>query len=394
MKKLMLIFGTRPEAIKLAPIIYQLKYHNYILDEKTNLTGARKFATVICVTGQHREMLDQVLKVFNITPQYDLNTMTESQDLFDVSLNSLAGIKDILKNERPDIVVVQGDTTTAFIASLAAYYFKIPVAHIEAGLRTYNKYSPFPEEKNRHLLSVLADYHFAPTEWAKNNLLKENIPEDKIWVTGNTVIDALLLINKRQKSKNSQKYWLKYFKEKWSISLITNNQKLILVTGHRRENFGKGFENICLALKEIAEKRHDVLIVYPVHLNPNVQKPVKSILNGKPNIHLIDPLEYEPFVFLTSYSYIILTDSGGIQEEAPSFGKPVLVMRNTTERPEGIKTGAVRLVGTEKNKIINETIKLLENRSLYNKMSKSRNPYGDGKAAERIVNILGALFKC
>lgn len=380
MKKLLIVFGTRPEAIKLAPVIKQLK------------AKSKELRAIVCVTAQHREMLDQVLKVFDIIPQYDLDIMTNDQDLFEITTDSLIGLKDILKREQPDMLLVQGDTTTAFIAGLAAYYLKIPIGHIEAGLRTYNKYSPFPEEKNRHLLSVLADFHFAPTEWAKSNLLREGIPSEKIWVTGNTVIDALLTVARSQKPEARQKTFENYFKEKWNLTLTTNtnttNSKLILVTGHRRENFGEGFENICLALKEIAEKRKDVTIVYPVHLNPNVQKPVKTILNGNPDIHLIEPLEYEPFVFLMNNAYLILTDSGGIQEEAPSLGKPVLVMRDTTERPEGVEAGTVKLVGTDKDIIVNETLELIDNSLLYERMSKAVNPYGDGKAAEKIVSVL------
>lgn len=382
MKKVMVIFGTRPEAIKMAPVIIKLKTHKF------------KFKTIVCVTSQHKKMLDQVLKIFEISPDYDLDIMTEDQDLFDVTINALTGLKNILKIEKPDIILVQGDTTTAFVAGLTSYYLKIPICHIEAGLRTHDKYRPFPEEKNRHLLSILADFHFAPTEWAKNNLLKENIPEEKIWVTGNTVIDVLLTVVRSQKSKTRQKTFRNYFKERWGLTIkidtnaYTNNSKLILVTGHRRENFGEGFENICRALKEISEKRKDIIIVYPVHLNPNVQKPVKTILHGNPRIYLIEPLEYEPFVFLMGNSYLILTDSGGIQEEAPSLGKPVLVMRDTTERPEGIQAGTVKLVGTDKDKIVNATIELIENHSLYDRMSKAVNPYGDGRAAERIIDII------
>jgi len=302
MKKIMLIFGTRPEAIKLAPIIQRLK------------AEGSKFKPIVCVTAQHREMLDQVLNLFEIEPDYDLNIMIDNQDLFDVTVKALNGLKEILKNEKPDIALVQGDTTTSFVASLSAFYLKIPVGHVEAGLRTYNKYSPFPEEKNRHLTGVLADYHFAPTEWAKNNLLKENAPEDRIWVTGNTVIDALLWVVSRQKSAGGEQYWNRYFKERWGLTLTTNTNtcKLTLVTGHRRESFGEGFKNICLALKEIAKDRHDIKIVYPVHLNPNVQKPVRDILSDIPNIYLIEPLDYEPFVYLMEKAYLILTDSGGI----------------------------------------------------------------------------------
>lgn len=381
MKKVLTVFGTRPEAIKMAPVIKEI-------EQQSGMQG------IVCVTAQHREMLDQVLKIFDISSNYDLDIMRPNQDLFDITANALFGLKDVLKKEQPDLVLVQGDTTTAFVAGLAAYYLKIPVGHIEAGLRTYNKYSPFPEEKNRHLLSTLADFHFAPTEWSKSNLLREGVPSERIWVTGNTVIDALLTVFRSYNTEIRRNVFKKYFRAKWNLTLstnintATNHSKLILVTGHRRENFGERFENICLALKEIAKKRSDVMIVYPVHLNPNVQQPVKSILNGVSNIYLIEPLEYETFVFLMNSAYLILTDSGGIQEEAPSLGKPVLVMRDTTERPEGIDAGTVKLVGTDKNRIISETMELLDNPLIYKKMSKSNNPYGDGKAAGRIVDIL------
>jgi len=376
-KKVLIVFGTRPEAIKMAPVIKQI-------EKQPSLKS------IICVTAQHRQMLDQALKVFGITPDYDLGIMRPDQDLFDITASALIGLNDVLKKERPDIVLVQGDTTTAFIAGLAAYYFKIPIGHIEAGLRTYNKYNPFPEEKNRHLLSVLSDFHFAPTEWAKSNLLKEGVSEENIWITGNTVVDALLSIVESQRSETEIRALNEYFRMRYNLNLqsAADRRKLILVTGHRRENFGVGFENICLALKEIAEKREDIKIVYPAHLNPNVQKPVRSILNNNQNIHLIEPLEYEPFVYLMSKSHLILTDSGGIQEEAPSLGKPVFLMRDTTERPEGISAGTVKLVGVEKDKIVKNILEMLDNHSLYKKMSKAANPYGDGKAAERIVRIL------
>ncbi|MBF0343508.1 MAG: UDP-N-acetylglucosamine 2-epimerase (non-hydrolyzing) [Nitrospirae bacterium] len=371
--KILSVFGTRPEAIKMAPVINELKYLKSTID------------TVVCITAQHREMIDQVLKLFDIIPDYDLNIMRTNQDLFDITTHVILGLKEVLKKEEPDIVLVQGDTTTAFAAALAAYYFKIPVGHIEAGLRTYNKYSPFPEEKNRHLLSVLSDLHFAPTMWAQSNLLNEGLSPNKVWITGNTVIDALYSVIDRV-TRNSV-FWFNYFKNKYNIKLYDNSQ-LILVTGHRRESFGNGFENICMSLKEISENRPDIIIVYPVHLNPNVQKPVRYILKGQENIYLIDPIEYEPFVFLMKRSYFILTDSGGIQEEAPSLDKPVLVMRDTTERPEGVEAGVVKLVGTDKQCIINSVFELLDNELLYAKMSESSNPYGDGKAAEKIVSIL------
>lgn len=322
MKKVLVIFGTRPEAIKLAPVINELK--KYPSD----------FKVVVCVTGQHRQMLDQVLNTFAIVPDYNINIMSANQDLFDVTIKTLDGLRGILKKEQPGLVLVQGDTTTAFASSMAAFYLKIDVGHVEAGLRTYDKYHPFPEEKNRHIVTVLADYHFAPTEWAKSNLLNEGIPSERIWVTGNTGIDALLTVARNQKAEIRRKLFEDYFKNKWNITfsfknqslgLKTHNPKLLLVTGHRRENFGEGVENICAALKEIAENRSDVTIVYPVHLNPNVHKPVNKLLGQKPNIHLIEPLEYEPFVFLMNNSYLILTDSGGIQEEAPSLGNLYLL---------------------------------------------------------------------
>jgi len=379
MKKILVIFGTRPEAIKLAPVITRLRAYS------------SKIKLSVCVTAQQREMLDQVLRIFDISPDYDLNIMGKGQDLFEITEKTLSGLKNVLRREHPDIVLVQGDTTTAFAAGLAAYYYKIPVGHIEAGLRTYNKYSPFPEEKNRHLLTVLVDFHFAPTERAKSNLIKEGIPEEKICVTGNTVIDALLYVSRGQRTDGMKEYWERYFEDKWDLRLPscdTNHSKLLLVTGHRRESFGEGFKNICFALKEVAEERTDIRIVYPVHLNPNVQHPVKTLLNKCRNISLIEPVEYEPFVFLMNRSYLILTDSGGIQEEAPSLGKPVLVMRDTTERPEGVEAGTVKLVGTDKDAIIGNTLELLDNSSLYDRMSKTVNPYGDGMAAERIAEVI------
>ncbi|WP_420265609.1 non-hydrolyzing UDP-N-acetylglucosamine 2-epimerase [Candidatus Magnetominusculus dajiuhuensis] len=372
--KILLVFGTRPEAIKMAPVIRQL------ISRKSTIIP------VVCITGQHREMLDQVMSVFDIKPGHDLGIMKRNQDLFDITINSLGGLKCVIEKEQPNIVLVQGDTTTAFTAALAAYYLKVPIGHVEAGLRTYNKYSPFPEEINRHLLSVLADLHFAPTAWAQSNLINEGIPADRIWVTGNTVIDALLSVSDRVLGKST--FWFDYFKDNFNLDLQTNIKKIILVTGHRRENFGEGFMNICMSLKEISQKRPDAAIIYPVHLNPNVQRPVHSILQGLSNIHLIDPVEYEPFVFLMNRAYFILTDSGGIQEEAPSLGKPVLVMRDSTERPEGVEAGVVKLVGTSRELIVDSALALLDDALVYERMSKGGNPYGDGKAAERIVDIL------
>jgi len=389
MIKALTIIGTRPEAIKMAPVIIKLKKHPDL------------FETKVCATAQHREMLDQVLNLFKIAPDYDLDIMTQRQGLFEVSIRALQGLGNLMQEERPDLVLVQGDTTTSFVGSLAAYYLKIPVGHIEAGLRTYDKYNPFPEEKNRHLTGVLADYHFAPTEWAKSNLLKENVPEDRIWVTGNTVIDTLLTIVKKQKRNDEKKYWNDYFWSNWGLNISKKNRKLILVTCHRRESFGEEFRNICLALKEITERYPEVTLVYPVHLNPNVQKPVHDILGPlcndrikgnertvRQNIFLIEPLNYASFVFLMGASYMILTDSGGIQEEAPSLGKPVLVMRNTTERPEGIEAGTAKLIGTKKEGIFKAVATLLNDDQAYNSMAKQKNPYGDGEAAESIVNIL------
>ena len=382
--KFMAIFGTRPEAIKIIPVIKKLRESGY--------------QVVICVTAQQREMLDQSLDFFEIIPDYDLNIMVGCQDLFHITIRILEELKKILQEERPDVVLVQGDTSTAFTASLAAFYLQISIGHIEAGLRTHNKYNPFPEETNRHLIGVLTDYHFAPTELAKDNLAKEGIPESQIWVTGNTVIDTLLDVINRQSSAVKQEELGMYFKERWKLILTDDNQKRILVTGHRRESFGEDFENICLALKEIAEKNPDAIIIYPVHLNPNVQKPVYEILGSdltnrigstaRKNIFLLEPLRYEHFVYLMSKSYIIMTDSGGIQEEAPSLHKPVLVMRDTTERSEGIDANTLKIVGVKKDMITSTAQQLLDNKNVYAEMSSSINPYGDGKAAGRIVGVL------
>ena len=388
-RKILIVFGTRPEAIKLCPLIKEFEKHEDI------------FETRVCVTAQHREMLDQVLGLFDINPHYDLDIMTERQSLPNLAASVLLGVTGVMEKENPDLVFIQGDTTTTFAAALAAYYLKIPVAHIEAGLRTKNRYSPFPEEINRRLTSVMSDFHFAPTEGAKRNLIAEGFDKDSIFVTGNTVIDALMTVARGQssevggqRSEVRQKELNKYFQEKWNIVLPadTDKSKLILVTGHRRESFGEGFQRICKALRILAGNNHDIQIVYPVHLNPNVQEPVYSILGDVDNIHLITPLDYEPFVFLMSQSYLILTDSGGIQEEAPSLGVPVLVMRDTSERPEGIEAGSARLVGTNIETIVAETQKLLDSDDEYKRMSTVVNPYGDGKASKRIVRIISKHF--
>ncbi|MGW8169113.1 MAG: non-hydrolyzing UDP-N-acetylglucosamine 2-epimerase [Sulfurovaceae bacterium] len=380
MKKLLIVFGTRPEAIKMAPLVNE--FQKYL----------QTFETKVCVTAQHREMLDQVLELFEITPDYDLNIMKPGQDLYDVTANVLLGMRDVLNEFKPDIVFVHGDTSTTFTTALACFYQKIPVAHVEAGLRTYDIYSPWPEEVNRQLTGRLATYHFAPTSRSEQNLLNEGIKKENIAVTGNTVIDALFWVlnkissNLELKNKicdqlSSVNYQLQY------------DKKIILVTGHRRENFGQGFINICEALKEIAAANPDIDIVYPVHLNPNVQKPVRDILSDVPNIYLIEPLSYEPFVYLMSKSYMIITDSGGVQEEAPSLGKPVLVMRDTTERPEALDAGTVKLVGTDKEKIVEVMQELLDNVEAYKCMSHASNPYGDGHACEKIVDFLKGVVK-
>jgi len=375
MKKVLLVFGTRPEAIKMAPLVKE--FQKYPDD----------FETIVCVTAQHREMLDQVLSLFEIVPNYDLNIMKAGQSLYEVTSNILLGLEGIFKEAKPDIVLVHGDTSTTLATSLAAFYQKIAVGHVEAGLRTNNIYSPWPEEGNRQVTSRLATYHFAPTKESSDNLLKENIDVSNMIVTGNTVIDALLNVVSKIKSDASLENKLLEFISSKGYNL-NKEKRLILVTGHRRENFGQGFLNICDALKEVALKYPDCDIVYPVHLNPNVQKPVNEILSDVSNVFLISPLDYEPFVYLMSNAYFILTDSGGIQEEAPSLGKPVLVMRDTTERPEALEAGTVKLVGTNKAKIIQECITLLNDMDVYETMSKSHNPYGDGKACDKIVTYL------
>jgi UDP-N-acetylglucosamine 2-epimerase (non-hydrolysing) len=378
--KVVFFFGTRPEAIKLAPLIKALK------------GSPGMFEPVSCAVAQHRHLLDHVLHLFAIKPDYDLNIMEADQSLFDISAKGLLAIREVLQREMPDLVVVQGDTTSTFIASLASFYLQIPVGHVEAGLRTLDKYRPFPEEINRRLTTHIADLHFAPTERAQQNLLAEGIREDSIFVTGNTVIDALLLITDTLKSPEKQKALDLYFNNQWGIHL-SDTKKNILVTGHRRESFGEQLEHICLALKHIAQHEDDVQIIYPVHLNPNVQRQVKKILQGVKNIHLIEPLEYDAFVYLMNRSYVILTDSGGIQEEAPSLGRPVLVMRQETERPEGVEAGVSKVVGTDKESIVREMGVLLHKRHEYEKMSKTFNPYGDGKASERIIEAIRHYFK-
>lgn len=366
--KHLIIFGTRPEAIKMAPLVQEFKKHN-------------EFETKVCVTAQHREMLDQVLDFFQIVPDFDLDLMKPNQNLYTLTAGIITELKAVLDEFQPDFVYVHGDTTTTMAASIASFYSGAKVCHVEAGLRTHNKRSPFPEEINRQIAGRICDYHFAPTVDSKNNLLVENIKEKDILVTGNTVIDALLDSSSRvQDLQNEEIAYLK--------SIVNPNKKIILVTGHRRENHGQGFINICEALKEIALHNEDVQIIYPVHLNPNVQKPVHEILSGIENIKLIDPLAYPAFVWLMSQSYMIITDSGGVQEEAPSLGKPVLVMRDTTERPEAVVAGTVVLVGTDKEKIILEANSLLLDAKRYQQMSSLHNPYGDGNACKRIIDYI------
>jgi UDP-N-acetylglucosamine 2-epimerase (non-hydrolysing) len=368
------IFGTRPEAIKMAPLIGQLKVNQTI-------------STKVCVTGQHQQMLQSVLDQFEIVPDYDLQVMSLDQDLSHLTARILIGLADIFKQYKPDLILVHGDTTTTLAASLSAYYHRIPVAHVEAGLRTGDMHSPWPEEANRKLASVLAIAHFAHTESARLNLLREGVAPDTIYVTGNTVIDALNeMVHKIENSADLTQ------KIKRELPFLQAGRKVILVTGHRRENFGPGFENICHALSNIAQRFPEVDIVYPVHLNPSVQQPVKSLLGGISNIYLIEPVDYSPFVYLMRSAYLILTDSGGIQEEAPSLGKPVLVMRDITERPEAVEAGTVKLVGADVEKIVKNTSQLLTDESLYQRMSTAQNPYGDGKASERIVKVLTHLI--
>ena len=379
--KVMLVFGTRPEAIKMAPLVLEMKKHEEI-------------DTIVCVTGQHREMLDQVLSIFSIKPDYDLQIMKQGQDLYDVTSKVLVGMRDVLSAEKPDVVLVHGDTMTSMAAALAAFYQQIPVGHVEAGLRTYNIYSPWPEEVNRQITSRLAQFNFAPTPLSRENLLRENVDDSKIVVTGNTVIDALHLVVKRIKNdaELSKELELGLQKSGYDVSRLSDGRRLVLITGHRRENFGDGFINVCQAIKELHTKYPNVDFVYPMHLNPNVRRPIHDTfgedLSGLGNLFFIEPLEYLSFVYLMEKSTIVLTDSGGIQEEAPGLGIPVLVMRDTTERPEAVTAGTVKLVGTSFERIVTEVSTLLDDNNAYEKMSGAVNPYGDGKACNRIVNHL------
>ena len=382
MKKIMLVFGTRPEAIKMAPLVKEFQKQ------------PEQVETVVCVTGQHREMLDQVLRIFDVHPDYDLNIMKQGQDLYDVTAHVLTGLRDVLKEVKPDVVLVHGDTTTSTASALAAFYQQILVAHIEAGLRTHNIYSPWPEEMNRLLTGRLATYHFSPTPLSRNNLIKESVDDRNIIVTGNTVIDALYwVVDKIKNDKVLDSELVKVLvKAGYDVNRLNGGKKLVLITGHRRENFGDGFIHMCTAIKDLTRKYPDVDFVYPMHLNPNVRKPIHEVfgedLSGLGNMFFIEPLEYLSFVYLMEKSTIVLTDSGGIQEEAPGLGKPVLVMRDTTERPEALDAGTVKLVGTDYNRIVNEVSVLIDDKVAYEKMSKAVNPYGDGLACGRIVNAL------
>ena len=398
MKRILLVFGTRPEAIKMCPLVKEFQKH------------PESFETVVCVTGQHREMLDQVLQIFDVKPDYDLNIMKQGQDLYDVTARVLTGMRDVLDTVKPDVVLVHGDTTTSMAAAMSAFYRQIPVGHVEAGLRTHNLYSPWPEEMNRQVTGRIAEYDFSPTPLSRQNLLDEGVSEDKIMVTGNTVIDALHMVVKRIKEDSALSDKLAQnlldagydvrrldsFTDQESVrndtdlSFRAKRRNLVLITGHRRENFGEGFISMCTAIRDLARKYPEVDFVYPMHLNPNVRKPIKEVFGEekRENLFFIEPLDYLDFVYLMSRSYIVLTDSGGIQEEAPGLGKPVLVMRDTTERPEALDAGTVRLVGTDYDRIMNEVSALLDDRNHYETMSHAVNPYGDGKACPRIVDKL------
>ena len=381
----MLVFGTRPEAIKMAPLVKEFQ------------KNTKDFQTIVCVTGQHREMLDQVLSIFEIKPGYDLNIMKQGQDLYDVTARVLTGMRDVLKEANPDIVLVHGDTTTSTAAALAAFYQQIPVGHVEAGLRTHNIYSPWPEEMNRQLTGRIATYHFAPTPLSKQNLLMENVAEDRITVTGNTVIDALyMVVDKIKQDKELDAMLERSLRDAgYDVARLKDGKALVLITGHRRENFGDGFISMCRAIKALTEKYPEVDFVYPMHLNPNVRRPIHEVfgedLSGLKNMFFIEPLEYLSFVYLMEKSTLVLTDSGGIQEEAPGLGKPVLVMRDTTERPEALEAGTVKLVGTDYDRIVSEVSALLDDSAYYDRMSKAVNPYGDGLACKRIVDVLRSV---
>ena len=385
--RIMLVFGTRPEAIKMCPLVKEFQKH------------PESFETIVCVTGQHREMLDQVLRIFEVTPDYDLNIMKQEQDLYDVTARVLTGMRDVLREAEPDVVLVHGDTTTSTASALAAFYQQIPVGHVEAGLRTHNIYSPWPEEMNRQITGRIATYDFAPTPLSRQNLLDEGVPAERITVTGNTVIDALQMVVAKMKANpelgdalRAKLYRSGYDINRLPVAELAGRRRLVLITGHRRENFGEGFINMCTAIKDLAKKYPDVDFVYPMHLNPNVRKPIHEVfgenLDNLGNMFFIEPLEYLEFVFLMEKSTIVLTDSGGIQEEAPGLGKPVLVMRDTTERPEALDAGTVKLVGTDYDKIVGEVSELLDNPEAYDRMSRAVNPYGDGLACGRIVDTL------
>lgn len=381
-KKVLLVFGTRPEAIKMAPLVKEFQSH------------PKEFKTIVCVTGQHRKMLDQVLQIFDILPDYDLNIMKQGQDLYDVTARVLVGMRDVLIEVQPDVVLVHGDTTTSTASALAAFYQQIPVGHVEAGLRTHNIYSPWPEEMNRLITGRIATYHFSPTPLSRQNLLDEGVKQDAIMVTGNTVIDALYIVVDKIKADKTLDAKLEIVLKQagYDVNRLNGGRKLVLITGHRRENFGDGFISICKAIKNLTQKYPDVDFVYPMHLNPNVRKPIHEVfgedLNNLGNMYFIEPLEYLSFVYLMEKSNLLLTDSGGIQEEAPGLGKPVLVMRNTTERPEALEAGTVKLVGTDYDKIVSEVSALLDDEVYYQKMSKAVNPYGDGLACGRILSFL------
>ncbi len=374
----MLVFGTRPEAIKMAPLYHALK------------ACPELFETRVCVTAQHRQMLDQVLRIFEIIPDIDLNLMKAGQDLYDVTASVLLGMRDVLRQHKPDALLVHGDTTTSLAAAMAGFYAGVPVGHVEAGLRTHDVYAPFPEEFNRQVTGKVTRWHFAPTDVSQQNLRNERVNEDRITVTGNTVIDALFWVLDRIDSNAGRLFELTNFLNDW-LPFAWQTERFVLITGHRRENFGDGFLQICEALKDLAARYPGVHFVYPVHLNPNVQQPVKSLLADLPNVHLIEPLDYEPFVYLLKHSHIVLTDSGGIQEEAPSLGKPVLVMRDVTERPEAVDAGTVILVGANRERIVANVSELLENDATYKRMSRAHNPYGDGNACERIIEVLRGI---